>query len=105
MLPYSEYHTGHSTGFLNHNDRQIWIIEGGLLEPLWSRGPILPPSLIDVLDIYNNGEESDNEEISDSNDLMEYLDDDNERFISAYILILVSSNIFEMNRTQIAFFL
>ena len=37
------------------------------------RGPILPPSLIDVLDIYDNAEESDDKYITDYDDLMEYL--------------------------------
>ena len=54
---------------------QEWIIQGGLLEPMWFRGPILPPSLIDVLNIYDE-EKSDDEEITYNDHLMEYLDDD-----------------------------
>ena len=49
----------------------------GILEPVWSRGPVLPPSLIDLLE--NTAEEADNNE--DGNELLqidydELFDDD-----------------------------
>lgn len=36
--------------------------EEGLLEPMWSCGPILPPSLVDLLDNTNEGLHEDEEE-------------------------------------------
>ena len=34
-----------------YNDQQGWErLEDGTLEPLWSTGPILPPSLIDIVE-------------------------------------------------------
>ena len=46
------------------------------MEPVWSYGPILPPSLIDLLDTGICQEESEDEEDVNFDDMIEYLDDD-----------------------------
>lgn len=51
--------------------------EKGILEPLWSCGPILPPSLIDLLQkTVEEMEEDDDEEQEQEIDYDELLDDD-----------------------------
>ena len=50
--------------------------DGDLPEPLWSGGPILPPSLIDLVDTPEYEEENDDEEATDYDDLLGYLDDE-----------------------------
>ncbi len=50
-----------------YDPEQGWIkLESGLLEPVWSKGPILPLSLIDLLDStdWEIDEENDEEESS-----------------------------------------
>ena len=49
--------------------------DNGFLEPIWSNGNILPPSLIDLLEKgVSDNEESDEEDIDDDS-LLEYLDE------------------------------
>ena len=59
-------------------DGQGWVKDGDLLEPLRSGGPFLPPTLIDLLDTPEYDEETDDEEVTEYDDLLEYLNDDNE---------------------------
>ena len=64
-------------------EEQGWVRIDDRLEPLWTEGLILPPSLVDLLDTtYQEGEsnEEDGEEdgINDYEELLEYLDDDDE---------------------------
>lgn len=48
--------------------------DNGFLEPIWSYGDILPPSLIDILERpISDNEESD---VDDMDDLLDYLDED-----------------------------
>ena len=48
-----------------------------ILEPVWSEGPFLPESFLDIVENYkdNNEEESDEEDTGEDN---EFIDDDNE---------------------------
>ena len=49
--------------------------DNGFLEPIWSYGDILPPSLVDILERpISDNEESDEDDIDD--DLLDYLDED-----------------------------
>ena len=55
---------------------------GDHIEPQWSQGPILPPTLVDLLDAaYQDNaadDEAESEEcINDYEELLEYLDDEN----------------------------
>ena len=64
-------------------EEQGWVRIDDRLEPLWTEGLILPPSLVDLLDTtYQEGEsnEEDGEEdgINDYEELLEYLDDDDD---------------------------
>ena len=52
-------------------------LENGSLEPVWSRGPILPLSLIDILDGNEWNIEEDEEDICLDYETM-FEDDDNE---------------------------
>ena len=55
--------------------------DNGLLEPIWSYGDILPPSLVDILERpLSDNEESDEDDIDD--DLLDYLDEDDENIFS-----------------------
>ena len=48
------------------NENQGWVrTEERLIEPLWSRGPILPTSLVDLLERCTSGEEDDEETDAD----------------------------------------
>ena len=58
------------------NDQGWKKNDNGFLEPIWSNGNILPPSLIDLLEKgVSDNEESDEEDIDDDS-LLEYLDED-----------------------------
>ena len=59
------------------NDWQGWERHGDFIEPLWSNGQILPPSLVDLLDTSMN-EENDSEDVDeiDDDDILDYLEDD-----------------------------
>ena len=58
------------------DENQGWILgEEGLLEPLWSRGAILPTCLVDILDMKNSAEK---EEIFDDIDFELEDDDEND---------------------------
>ena len=59
-------------------DGQGCVEHSDVLEPLWSCGLILPPTLIDLLDTPEYDEETDDEEVTDYDDLLEYQDDDND---------------------------
>ena len=54
----------------------------GDLEPIWSYGNILPPSLVDLIeDDEDDGEEEDDEDLIedyDFDDILEYLDDEDD---------------------------
>ena len=58
------------------DDHQGWeISDKGFLEPIWSYGDILPPSIVDILERpISDNEESDEDDIDD--DLLDYLDED-----------------------------
>jgi hypothetical protein len=46
-----------------YDQRQGWIrTDEGVLEPLWSCGPVLPTSLVDLLDTTDHEEEDDDDE-------------------------------------------
>ena len=67
-------------------EEQGWVRIDDRLEPLWTEGLILPPSLVDLLDTtYQEGEsnEEDGEEdgIDDYGELLEYLDDDDDDYV------------------------
>ena len=48
-----------------------------LLEPIWSYGAIFPPFLIDILDkTLDEDVDSDDEDITDYDELISYLDED-----------------------------
>ena len=49
--------------------------EAGDLEPIWSYGDILPPSLVDLIETAGSIDEE-FEEVNDFDDILEYLDDD-----------------------------
>ena len=53
-----------------------WLDE--FLEPVWSHGPILPPSLVDLLDTPEEEQEENEEEagVYDYEELLDDLDDD-----------------------------
>ena len=60
------------------DDNQGWKInEIGILETVWTRGPILPQSLIDLLDTTDD-DESDDEEVDVEPDDYESNDEDEE---------------------------
>ena len=50
----------------------------GFLEPVWSRGPIIPLSRVDLLDTPEEEQEENKEEagVYDYEELLDYLDDD-----------------------------
>lgn len=51
----------------------------GVLEPIWSCGPILPPSLTDLLEtVDDEAEEVEEEHALNYDEMMQYLEDDNE---------------------------
>ena len=56
------------------------IKDNDFLEPQWSRGPILPPSMVDILEKSAVDEESEEQEdgLEDYDELMAFLDEDNE---------------------------
>ena len=55
-----------------------WL-EQGLLEPLWSRGPILPLSMVDILEKQDDVDENDEEDgVDDYEELLAFLDEDDE---------------------------
>ena len=59
------------------HERQGWEKHSDLLEPIRSYGPILLPSLIDLLDkTLDEDVDSDNEDITDYDELISYLDVD-----------------------------
>ena len=58
-----------------------WLKIGDHIEPQWSLGPILPPSLVDVLEMTYHETVEDEEDVFDElnyEDLLEYLDDDDD---------------------------
>ena len=55
-------------------DGKITVIS---FEPIWSYGPILPPTLIDILDkTLDEDVDSDDEDITDYEELISELDED-----------------------------
>lgn len=58
-------------------DGNGWTMDDGTLEPLWSKGPILPPSMVDILEEGNIQDESE-DEVEDYDELLEFLDEDDE---------------------------
>ena len=54
--------------------------DNDFLEPQWSRGPILPPSMVDILEKSDVDEEIEEQEdeLDDYDELMAFLDEDNE---------------------------
>lgn len=50
----------------------------GDLEPIWSYGDILPPSIVDLVEETTPYVEVFEEEVTDFDDILEYLDDDEE---------------------------
>ena len=61
-------------------DGQGWVKDGNKLEPLWSHGSILPPSLVDILDTSQSDDQAtdEDEDIIDYDDMLDYIDEDNE---------------------------
>lgn len=51
-------------------------VDKGFLEPVWSCGPILPLSLIDMLETGVCDEEEQDEDDMDYEEMLEYMDDD-----------------------------
>ena len=47
-----------------------------ILEPIWSYGDILPPSLVDLIENSDDEESVDEFEEDDFEDILDYLDDD-----------------------------
>ena len=62
------------------HDGHGWIKDNDFLEPQWSRGSILPPSMVDILEKSDVDEESEEQEdgLDDYDELMAFLDEDNE---------------------------
>ena len=53
--------------------------DAGVSEPIWSYGDILPPSLVDLIDCTgSDDEEFGEEEDNDFDDILEYLDDEDD---------------------------
>ena len=61
-------------------DGHGWIKENDFLEPQWSRGPILPPSMVDIFEKsdVDKGSEEQEDGLDDYDELMAFLDEDNE---------------------------
>ena len=62
-----------------YNDQQGWErLEDGTLEPLWSTGPILPPSLIDIVErtTVETEQDADNETETQKIDYSELFEED-----------------------------
>ena len=60
-------------------DGHGWNKDDGLLEPLWSRGPILPPSMVDIPEKQDDVDENDEEDgVDDNEELLAFLDEDDE---------------------------
>uniref|UniRef100_UPI00358F49B5 uncharacterized protein n=1 Tax=Myxine glutinosa TaxID=7769 RepID=UPI00358F49B5 len=61
-------------------DGHSWIKDDGPLEPLWSRGPVLPPSMVDILEKGDTVDEKDDEEdeVDDYDELLAFLAEDDE---------------------------
>ncbi|XP_063047331.1 uncharacterized protein LOC134441069 [Engraulis encrasicolus] len=58
-----------------YDDQQGWQkTEDGVLQPVWSLGPVLPPSMADVLET-GWSSDSEDEDTVDYVDMLEYLDD------------------------------
>ncbi|XP_066971842.1 uncharacterized protein [Macrobrachium rosenbergii] len=63
-----------------HADGQGWMkTENGILEPIWSQEPVLPPSLVDLLDTVSHEEdENEPENEFDYDDVFDSDDDSDE---------------------------
>ena len=60
-----------------YDNKQGWEkSDNGFLEPIWSNGDILPPSLIDLIDKKDSDNEESDEEDIDVDAFLEYLDED-----------------------------
>ena len=59
-------------------DGQGWVKEGDLFEPTWSYGLIFPPSVIDIFEANENEDDDDNDSVTDYEDVMEYLDNNDD---------------------------
>ena len=58
-------------------DGQGWEKQGDNIEPIWSYGPILQPSLVDILEqTLDENDENADEDITDYDELLSYVDDD-----------------------------
>ena len=55
-----------------YDEGQGWLKTEGVLKPVWSCGPVLPTSLVDLLDTGEHGQEE--EEMEESED--EFYEDD-----------------------------
>ena len=57
-----------------------WKNYADALEPIWSYGDVLPPSLVDLIE--DDGEEDDDEDLVeeyyDIDEILEYLDDEDD---------------------------
>ena len=64
---------------LQLQDDHGWNKDDGLLEPLWSRGPIIPPSMVQILEKQDDVDENDEEDgVDDNEELLAFLDEDDE---------------------------
>ncbi|XP_076324251.1 uncharacterized protein LOC143232559 [Tachypleus tridentatus] len=53
-----------------------WVLNDGILDPVWSEGPVLPGSLVDILDVNMAYDESEDESDEDGPDIESFSSDD-----------------------------
>ena len=58
------------------SDNHGWVWRDSVLEPLWTKGSVLPQRLVDILESTSVEEETSSDEDSDTEDNTEYLEDD-----------------------------
>ena len=62
-----------------YEDDQGWVRrETNIIEPLWTKGSILPQSVVDLLDTCKNDEEADHDDVIDLEESSDYETDDDE---------------------------
>ena len=64
-----------------YDDKQGWMLSDGFLTPIWSYGPVLPTSMVDLLNTIDMDDEDDEEEEDDEfGDEIESDDDDDDDY-------------------------
>ena len=62
-----------------YEDDQGWVRrETNIIEPLWTKGSILPQTVVDLLDTCKNDEEADHGDVIDLEESSDYETDDDE---------------------------